>query len=75
MAPKRRKFSAQFKAEAVQLVLESGRPVAHARELQVNEGTLEVEYIGTTLCPQGHGLFVCLESRRAAYMPRSQVAG
>jgi transposase-like protein len=38
---KRRKFSAQFKAEAVQLVLQSGRPVAEvARELQINDGTL-----------------------------------
>ena len=37
----RRKFSAQFKAEAVQLVIESGRSAAEvARELQVNEGTL-----------------------------------
>jgi transposase-like protein len=37
----RRKFSAQFKAEAVQLVLQSGRPVAEiARELQINDGTL-----------------------------------
>jgi len=35
------KFSAQFKAEAVQLVLQSGRPVAEiARELQINDGTL-----------------------------------
>lgn len=38
---KRRKFSSQFKAEAVQLVIESRRPVAEvARELGVNEGTL-----------------------------------
>lgn len=37
----RRKFSSQFKAEAVQLVIESGRPIAEvARELQINEGTL-----------------------------------
>ncbi len=37
----RRKFSAQFKAEAVQLVLDTGRPVAEiARELQIHEGTL-----------------------------------
>ena len=37
----RRKFSLQFKAEAVQLVLETGRPIAEiARELQINEGTL-----------------------------------
>jgi transposase len=37
----RRKFSAQFKAEAVQLVLQSGRPIAEiARELQIHDGTL-----------------------------------
>lgn len=31
----------QFKAEAVQLVIESGRPIAElARELQINDGTL-----------------------------------
>jgi transposase len=41
MGQQRRKFSPQFKAEAVQFVIESGRPVAHvARELQINEGTL-----------------------------------
>lgn len=41
MARKRRKFSPQFKAEAVQFVLETGRPVAEvARELEINEGTL-----------------------------------
>ena len=37
----RRRFSHQFKAEAVQLVLQSGRPIAEiARELTINEGTL-----------------------------------
>lgn len=37
----RRKFSHQFKAEAVQLVIASGRPIAEiARELAINEGTL-----------------------------------
>lgn len=41
MAQKRRKFSAQFKAEAVQMVLDTGKPVAGvARDLQINEGTL-----------------------------------
>ena len=41
VSTKRRKFSSQFKAEAVQLVIESGRAVAEvARELQINEGTL-----------------------------------
>jgi transposase-like protein len=37
----RRKYSDQFKVEAVQLVLETKRPIAEiARELEVNEGTL-----------------------------------
>lgn len=41
MPEKRRKFSPQFKAEAVQLVVSTGRPVVEvARELQINEGTL-----------------------------------
>jgi len=41
VAQKRRKFSAQFKAEAVQFVLATGRPVAKvARELEINVGTL-----------------------------------
>jgi transposase-like protein len=41
VARSRRKFSPQFKAEAVQFVIESGRPVAEvARELEINEGTL-----------------------------------
>ena len=41
MARSRRKFSPQFKAEAVQFVIETGRPVAEvARELEINEGTL-----------------------------------
>jgi len=38
---RRRKFSPQFKAEAVQFVIETKRPIAQiARELEVNEGTL-----------------------------------
>lgn len=41
MPEKRRKFSPQFKAEAMQLVVATGRPVAEvARELQINEGSL-----------------------------------
>jgi len=41
MPEKRRKFSSQFKAEAVQMVLETGKPVAEvARDLGVNDGTL-----------------------------------
>ena len=41
MAQHRRKFSPQFKAEAIQFVLQTGRPVAQiARELDIDEGTL-----------------------------------
>jgi transposase-like protein len=41
MPEQRRRFSPEFKAEAVQLVIESGRPVAQvARELGVVEQTL-----------------------------------
>lgn len=37
----RRRFSAQYKDEAVQLVIQSGRPITQvARELGINEGTL-----------------------------------
>lgn len=37
----RRKYKQEFKAEAVQLVISSGRPVAQvATEIGVNEGTL-----------------------------------
>jgi transposase len=41
MAQKYRKFSPEFRDEAVRLVIESSRPIAQvARELDVNEGTL-----------------------------------
>lgn len=41
MVEKRRKFSPQFKAEAVQMVIETGKAVAEvARDLGVNDGTL-----------------------------------
>ena len=41
MSIERRKFSPEFKAEAVKLVLETGQPVAHvARDLGLHEGTL-----------------------------------
>ena len=41
MLERRRKFSPQFKAEAVQLVVETGKPIAEvARNLGVNDGTL-----------------------------------
>ena len=41
MAQHRRKFSPRFKAEAVQFVIETGRPIAEiARELESGGGTL-----------------------------------
>ena len=41
MPDQRRKFSPQFKAEAVQMVLETGKPIAEvARGLGVHDGTL-----------------------------------
>jgi transposase-like protein len=41
MGREHRKFTADFKAEAVQLVASSGGSVAHvARDLGINEGTL-----------------------------------
>jgi transposase len=41
MPEKRRRFSAQFKAEAVQMVIETGRPIAEvARDLGIHDGTL-----------------------------------
>ena len=41
MREQRRKFSPQFKAEAVQMVFETGRPIAEvARDLGIHDGTL-----------------------------------
>lgn len=41
MPEQRRKFSPQFKAEAVQMVIETEKPIAEAaRDLGVNDGTL-----------------------------------
>src|SRR3712207_9029390 len=41
MHEQRRRFSPQFKAEAVQMVLETGKPIAEvAHDLGINEGTV-----------------------------------
>jgi len=43
MGAARRKYTQEYKAEAVELVINSGRPVAEvARDLGINEGTLGV---------------------------------
>ncbi len=41
MSTPRRKFTDEFKADAVQLVVQGGRPIAQvARELEINESSL-----------------------------------
>jgi transposase-like protein len=41
MTERRRKFSPQFRAEAVQMVIETGKPIAEvARDLGIGDGTL-----------------------------------
>ena len=41
MPEHRRRFSPQFRAEAVQMVIETGKPIAEvARDLGIHEGTL-----------------------------------
>jgi len=41
LSQQRRKFSPEFRDEAVKMVIESSRPIAQvARELGINEGTL-----------------------------------
>src|SRR3954465_2722328 len=41
MPEQRRRFSPQFKAEAVQMVLDTGKPIAEvARDLGIHDGTL-----------------------------------
>ena len=41
MPERRRRFTAEFKGEAVKMVIETSRPIAEvAREIGVNEGTL-----------------------------------
>ena len=38
MRERRRRFSPQFKAEAVQMVLETGRPIAEVADLGIHDG-------------------------------------
>lgn len=41
MPERRQKFSAEYRVEAVRMVIDTGRPIAVvARELGINEGTL-----------------------------------
>jgi transposase len=52
MSQRRRKFSPEFKAEAVRMVIERSRPTARvAREINVQEGTLG-RWVG--ICREEH---------------------
>jgi transposase-like protein len=69
---RRRKFSPEFKDEAVKMVIESSRAIAEvAREIQVNEGTLgnwapvrvEVEDLSKLSGGETSPFHVCRRSR------------
>jgi len=46
MPEQRRRFSPQFKAEAVQMVIETGKPIAEvAMDLGIHDGTLGIGLI------------------------------
>jgi hypothetical protein len=54
----RRQFSAQFKAEAVQMVIETGKPIAQvARDLGIHDGPGQPEQLTGTANPDGCGSF------------------
>ena len=62
MTRKRRRFTTEFKAEAVRLVASSGRPLAQiARELGINEQVLrnwrqQAGSVGVPYGPYGNGV-------------------
>jgi transposase-like protein len=63
-AEHRRRFSPQFKAEAMQMVIETGKPIAEvARDLGIHDGTLQ---LGERLAPRA--------SRAASLVPHGACA-
>ena len=55
MAEMRRRFDPEFRAGAVRIVLETGKPIAQvARDLGVNEGTLG-NWVNQVKAAAGHG--------------------
>ena len=79
MTGKRRRFTAEFKEEAVRLVLNSGRPLAHvARELGVHENTLQnwkrvVASVGEKAAEGSMGHFSLAEENRRLRMELMRV--
>ena len=56
MSTSRRRYSAQFKDEAVQMVVQTGQPIAQvARDLGINEGTLGNWVNQARAAREGHG--------------------
>jgi transposase len=74
MTGKRRRFTAEFKEEAVRLVVNSGRPLAHvARELGIHENTLHnwkrgMELGSERVADGGRGHFSLAEENRRLRM-------
>ena len=74
MTIKRRRFTAEFKEEAVRLLLNSGRPLAHvARELGIHENTLQnwkraMALVGEKSAEGGLGHFTLAEENRRLRM-------
>jgi transposase len=65
MGRQRRKFSAEYKGEAVGLVVNTGRPVATvARELGINEATLG-RWVGAYRVRHDTGVAMLSETERA----------
>jgi transposase-like protein len=78
----RRRFSPQFKAEAVQMVLETGRSIAEfARDLGIHDGTLgdrgELEAVdrATLVERMRHGSVLVLDVRPVAEYAAGHIAG
>ena len=64
MAEKRRRFDPEFRAGAVRIVSETGKPIAQvARDLGINEGTLG-NWVNQARAAAGHGSGGLSESER-----------
>jgi transposase len=74
MAETRRKFDEDFKRGAVQLVFETGKPIAQvARELGINEGTLGNWCAGERRRREGNGAALSEDERAELVRLRREV--